>query len=49
MISFRAKYPGLSEDQLRVKYKIWQREKEIQRLLNEAEEKKKYKDPFSKK
>jgi len=49
MISFRAKYPGLSEDQLRVKYKIWQREKETQRLLNEAEEKKKYKDPFSKK
>jgi hypothetical protein len=49
MISFRAKYPGLSEDQLRIKYKIWQREKETQRLLNEAEEKKKYKDPFSKK
>jgi hypothetical protein len=49
MISFRSKYPGLSEDQLRIKYKIWQREKETQRLLNEAEEKKKYKDPFSKK
>jgi hypothetical protein len=49
MRSFREKYPGLSEDQLRIKYKIWQREKETQRLLNEAEEKKKYKDPFSKK
>lgn len=49
MRSFREKYPGLSEDQLRIKYKIWQREKEIQRILNEAEEKKKYKNPFSKK
>lgn len=49
MRSFREKYPGLSEDQLRIKYKIWEREKETQRLLNEAEEKKKYKDPFSKK
>jgi hypothetical protein len=47
MRSFREKYPGLSEDQLRIKYKIWQREKETQRLLNEAEEKKKYKNPFS--
>jgi hypothetical protein len=46
MRSFREKYPGLSEDQLRIKYKIWQKEKETQRLLNEAEEKKKYKDPF---
>lgn len=49
MISFRAKYPGISEEQLRIKYKIWEREKETQRLLNEAEEKRKYKDPFSKK
>ena len=49
MRSFREKYPGLSEDQLRIKYKIWQREKETKRLLNEAEEKKKYKNPFSKK
>jgi hypothetical protein len=49
MKSFRNKYPGLSENQLLIKYKIWQREKETQRLLNEAEEKKKYKDPFSKK
>ena len=49
MKSFRNKYPGLSENQLLIKYKIWQREKETQRLLNEAEERKKYKDPFSKK
>lgn len=49
MVSFREKYQGLSEEQLRIKFKIWEREKETQRLLNEAEEKKKYKDPFSKK
>lgn len=47
MKSFREKYPGLTEEQLRIKYKIWQREKERERLLNEAEEKKKIRDPFS--
>ena len=46
MKSFRNKYPGLSENQLLIKYKIWQREKETQRLLNEAEEKKKYKETY---
>jgi hypothetical protein len=49
MKSFREKHPGLNEEQLQIKYKIWQREKERAKLLEEAENKKKYKDPFSKK
>lgn len=36
MKSFRAKYPNLSEEQLQVKYKIWQREKEREEELLEA-------------
>jgi len=44
--SFREKYPGLTEEQLRIKYKIWEREKERERQLNEAERKRKYKNPF---
>lgn len=43
MKSFRDKYPGLTEDQLRIKYKVWEREKERQRLLEES---KKYKSPW---
>jgi hypothetical protein len=46
MKSFREKYPGLTEEQLRIKHKIWEREKERERLLTEAREKKKIRDPF---
>jgi hypothetical protein len=46
MKSFREKHPGLTEEQLKIKYKIWEREKERERQLNEAAKKKKYKDPF---
>ncbi len=46
MKSFREKHPGLNEEQLRIKYKIWEREKERERLLTEAREKKKTKNPF---
>lgn len=49
MENFREKHPGLTEEQLQIKYKIWEREKERIRLLEEAENKKKYKDPFSEK
>ena len=49
MKSFRSKYPGLTEEQLQIKYKIWEREKERMRLLEESQNKKKIKDPFSKK
>jgi len=47
MKSFREKHPGLNEEQLQIKYKIWQREKDRAKLLEEAENKKKYKDPFT--
>jgi hypothetical protein len=46
MKSFREKHPGLTEEQLRIKYKIWEREKERERQLNEAEQKKRYRNPF---
>ena len=40
MKSFREKHPGLTEEQLKIKYKIWEREKEREREINEAEQKK---------
>ena len=43
MKSFRDKYPGLSEEQLRIKYKIWEREKEREKQLLESL---KRKNPF---
>jgi hypothetical protein len=46
MKSFREKYPGLTEEQLRIKYKIWERERERERQINEAEQKKRYRNPF---
>jgi hypothetical protein len=49
MENFRAKHPGLTEEQLQIKYKIWEREKERLRLLEESENKKKYKNPFQEK
>lgn len=36
MKSFREKYPGLSEEQLRIKYKIWEREKQREQEIYEA-------------
>jgi len=36
MKSFRDKYPGLSEEQLRIKYKLWEREKEREKQLLES-------------
>lgn len=46
MKSFREKHPGLTEEQLKIKYKIWEREKEREREINEAEQKKRYRNPF---
>jgi hypothetical protein len=43
MKSFRDKYPGLSEEQLRIKYKLWEREKEREKQLLESL---KRKNPF---
>jgi hypothetical protein len=43
MKSFRNKYPGLSEEQLRIKHKIWEREKEREKQLLESL---KRKNPF---
>lgn len=45
MKSFRDKYPGLSEEQLRIKYKLWEKEKEREKQLLESL-KKKDKNPF---
>jgi hypothetical protein len=36
MKSFRDKYPGLTEEQLRIKYKLWEREKEREKQLLES-------------
>ena len=36
MKSFREKYQGLSEEQLRIKYKLWEREKEREKNLLES-------------
>ncbi len=54
MKSFRSKYPGLSEEQLRIKYKIWEREKQLKEELQKESfrkfklyEEKKRKNPFS--
>jgi hypothetical protein len=44
MKSFREKYPGLTEEQLRIKYKIWEKEKEREQQIYEALKKK---IPFS--
>ena len=56
MKSFREKYPGLSEEQLRIKYKIWERERKLEEeLLAEKEKQKELyesirrRNPFSKK
>lgn len=56
MKSFREKYPGLTEEQLRIKYKIWEREnrlkEEIERqkiLKIQLHESLKRKNPFSRK
>jgi hypothetical protein len=35
MKSFREKYPGLTEEQIRIKYKLWEREKEREKHLIE--------------
>lgn len=43
MKSFRDKYPGLTEEQLRIKYKLWEREKEREKQLLESL---KRKNPF---
>lgn len=40
MRSFREKYPGLTEEQLRIKYKIWEREKQREQELYESLKKK---------
>jgi len=45
MKSFREKYQGLSEEQLRIKYKLWEREKEREKNLLESL---KRRNPFSK-
>ncbi|NBU98201.1 MAG: hypothetical protein EBS19_08330 [Spirochaetia bacterium] len=45
MKSFREKFIGLSEEQIKIKHKIWEREKEKERLLKESLEKKR-KIPF---
>lgn len=44
MRDFNHKFPGLSEEQLRIKRKLWEREREIERQLYEALQKK---NPFS--
>jgi hypothetical protein len=45
MKSFRDKYPGLTEEQLRIKYKLWEKEKEREKQLLESL-RKKDKNPF---
>lgn len=40
MKSFREKYPGLSEEQLRIKYLVWKKEKEREQELFESLKKK---------
>jgi len=56
MKSFREKYPGLSEEQLRIKYKIWERERKLEEELLAEKEKQKdlyesirRRNPFSRK
>lgn len=45
MKSFRDKYPGLTEEQLRIKYKLWEKEKEREKQLLESL-RKRDKNPF---
>jgi len=40
MKSFREKFIGLTEEQIKIKHKLWEREKEKERLLRESLEKK---------
>lgn len=44
MKSFRDKFPGLTEEQIRIKYKLWEKEKEREKDLLESLKKKK--SPF---
>jgi hypothetical protein len=45
MKSFRDKFPGLTEEQIRIKYKLWEKEKEREKELRESIERKR-KNPF---
>lgn len=45
MKSFRDKFPGLTEDQIRIKYKLWEKEKEREKELRESIERKR-RNPF---
>lgn len=46
MKSFRDKFPGLTEEQIRIKYKLWEKEKEREKELRESIEKRR--NPFKK-
>ena len=46
MKSFRSKYPGLTEEQIRIKYKLWEKEKEREKHLLESLKNRKIKNPF---
>jgi hypothetical protein len=46
MKSFRSKYPGLTEEQIRIKYKLWEKEKEREKQLLESLKNRKIKNPF---
>ena len=45
MKSFRDKFPGLTEEQIRIKYKLWEKEKEKEKEIRESIERKR-KNPF---
>jgi hypothetical protein len=45
MKSFRDKFPGLTEEQIRIKYKIWEKEKEREKQLRESIERRR-RNPF---
>jgi len=45
MKSFRDKFPGLTEEQIRIKYKLWEKEKEREKEIRESIERKR-KNPF---
>jgi len=46
MKSFRSKYPGLTEEQIQIKYKLWEKEKEREKHLLESLKNRKIKNPF---